>query len=67
MCGEPFYATETQIYHIDHKQRKASGGGEGMENLQALHPWCHELKTALENQKPDSVETADTEEGNLAE
>ena len=51
ICEENFLVTEPQIYQIDHKKRKASGGGNQITNLQALHTWCHENKTALENSK----------------
>lgn len=52
ICKEEFVITEAQIYQMDHVKRKAEGGGNQKNNLQALHKWCHENKTAKENQTP---------------
>jgi RNA-directed DNA polymerase len=48
-CKQPLIILDEQIFHIDHITRKADGGDNKLSNLQALHPWCHEEKTAYEN------------------
>jgi|NOAtaT_5_FD_contig_101_186898_length_3792_multi_6_in_0_out_0_1 RNA-directed DNA polymerase len=51
ICGVPFLAIEDTIYHIDHRIRSADGGTNQLSNLQAVHIWCHEGKTAKENRR----------------
>ena len=57
ICNRDFFYTEDILYHMDHKLRKASGGSNQKDNLQAIHKWCHESKTASENSVKNSVAT----------
>ena len=49
VCKKDFFYTEDILYHMDHTVRKASGGSNQLKNLQAIHKWCHESKTSVEN------------------
>jgi 5-methylcytosine-specific restriction protein A len=39
----------TKATDVDHIRRKADGGTDELENLQALCRVCHEAKTMVEN------------------
>ena len=40
-CGNP--ATD-----VDHKRNRAEGGTDDLDNLEAICPSCHDMKTAAE-------------------
>lgn len=44
-CGVLFKA----LWHVDHVVRFSDGGGDTLDNMQALCADCHADKTAVEN------------------
>lgn len=51
LCNKQFYFTEEIVYQMDHKIPTSQGGSNQKDNLQAVHIWCHQSKTGLENRK----------------
>ncbi len=41
----------TEAYAVDHIVPKAKGGGDNMDNLQAICKHCHDTKTARDDSK----------------
>ncbi|MEQ1969329.1 group II intron reverse transcriptase/maturase [Xenorhabdus nematophila] len=50
MCGQRF--TLETGWHVHHKIKKISGGGDGLDNLVLLHPNCHRKLHANEAGSP---------------
>ena len=48
LCNKPL---KINRYHIDHKKSLAGGGSNEVDNLQALCPFCHDLKSKKDSAK----------------